>query len=188
MFCTNCGRQIDGLQKFCQHCGASVGVSGNNYNQQSYVNNQTYTYNADSVKNFNLLSAYKEMFKKYAQFNGRSRRSEYWYALLANWIIIMLTYVLFFAPMFSDVVNYGAPTEATAVLMGLLGLLLLVYAFVVMIPSLALGVRRLHDIGKSGWFMLISLIPYVGSIILIVFMATDSQIGANQYGPNPKGM
>ena len=61
-----------------------------------------------------------------------------------------------------------------------------IYSLVILVPTWALTVRRLHDIGKSGWFALLSLIPYVGSIIIIIFAAMDSQPGPNQYGPNPK--
>ena len=60
------------------------------------------------------------------------------------------------------------------------------YTLVVFVPSLALSVRRLHDIGKSGWWMLISLIPLVGPLIVLFFMVKDSQPGTNEYGPNPK--
>ena len=62
------------------------------------------------------------------------------------------------------------------------------YDLAVLLPSLGVGVRRLHDIGKSGWWILIVLIPIVGIIILIVFAVTDSQPGNNEYGPNPKGV
>jgi uncharacterized membrane protein YhaH (DUF805 family) len=66
------------------------------------------------------------------------------------------------------------------------GILYLIYALGTLIPSLAVGVRRLHDIGKSGWMMLVGLIPLAGGIWLIVLMATDSAPGENEYGPNPK--
>ena len=191
MYCGRCGKQIADNQNYCPYCGSSTSNANNSssdFNLSSYVNNPSYSYANEPVKNYNLFSAYKEMFKKYAKFDGRSRRSEYWYAGLANFIIMMVAYIILFVPMITDLVNYGEPTETTAAIMAVSGLVLMIYAFAVMIPCLALGVRRLHDIGKSGWFMLISLIPYVGSIILIVFMATDSQSGPNQYGPNPKGM
>ena len=79
------------------------------------------------------------------------------------------------------------------VIAGLLNVPALVYlaylwSLAVFIPSLAVSVRRLHDIGRSGWWLLLSLIPLVGAIILIIWYCTDSQPGANQYGPNPKEM
>ena len=61
------------------------------------------------------------------------------------------------------------------------------YSLAVLLPGIALGVRRLHDIGKSGWWMLIALVPLIGLIVLLVFACTDSQPGDNEYGPNPKG-
>ena len=67
-----------------------------------------------------------------------------------------------------------------------IGILALIYALALLIPSIAVSVRRLHDIGKSGWFILIALIPAIGAIILLIFMVTDSNPGDNQYGPNPK--
>ncbi len=66
------------------------------------------------------------------------------------------------------------------------GIIYALYALIVLIPSLAVAVRRLHDVGKSGWMILISLIPLIGGIWLIVLLVTDSNPGANEYGPNPK--
>ena len=111
----------------------------------------------------------------YADFNGRARRSEYWYFVLFNFIVSILIGLLL------------------GVIAGLLNVPALVYlaylwSLAVFIPSLAVSVRRLHDIGRSGWWLLLSLIPLVGAIILIIWYCTDSQPGANQYGPNPKEM
>lgn len=171
MYCANCGSDA-GQARFCPNCGAEVQFSVVKYN---------------NVENFNLISAYKSMFKKYAQFNGRSRRSEYWFAGLANFIVIMIFYLIMFIPMMVDITNYGEPSGATAGVMGIGGLLIFVYAIAVLVPSLALSVRRLHDTGRSGWFLLLNLIPYIGGIIIFVFTVLDSQPGPNQYGPNPKG-
>lgn len=108
----------------------------------------------------------------YADFEGRARRSEYWYFTLFNIII-----------------SYG--------LMGMMFLgegmyfmyfVSVLYSLASLIPSLAVAVRRLHDIGKSGWYFLVFLIPLVGIIWLIVLLATDSQDGENEYGSNPKGI
>lgn len=111
----------------------------------------------------------------YADFNGRARRSEYWYFVLFNFIVSILIGFTF------------------GVIAGILDMPALVYlaylwSLAVFIPSLAVSVRRLHDIGRSGWWLLLSLIPLVGAIILIIWHCTDSQPGANQYGPNPKEM
>ena len=171
MYCSNCGTDA-GQASFCPNCGTSLfGVkpSGN-------------------VEKFNLITAYKSMFKKYAQFNGRSRRSEYWLASVMNMIIVMAFYFIMFIPMMIDITNNGEPSGLTAGIMGIFGLLMFAYAMAILVPSLAMSVRRLHDTGRSGWFLLLNLIPYIGGIIIFVFSVLDSQPGANQYGPNPKGL
>jgi len=107
------------------------------------------------------------VFKNYAGFQGRARRKEYWMFALFNVIISIIFSVL------DSVANLNQ------ILTGL-------YSLVILIPSLAVGVRRLHDTGRSGWWLLIGLIPFIGSIILIVFFCLDSQENDNQYGSNPK--
>jgi uncharacterized membrane protein YhaH (DUF805 family) len=111
---------------------------------------------------------YLDVLKKYAVFTGRARRKEYWMFVLFS---VIVTIVL---SLVEGIV--GGP----GVLSGL-------YALAVLIPSIAVGVRRLHDTGRSGWWILIGLVPLVGIIVLIVFFVADSQPGTNQYGPNPKG-
>ncbi len=112
-------------------------------------------------------------FKKYAQFQGRSRRSEYWYFILFNIIFA------FVATGLDRSLNL---TMSNAVYGPVYG----IYSLIVFIPGLALTIRRLHDVGKSGWYFLIILIPLVGAIWFIVLMATDSIPGQNKYGENPK--
>ena len=111
----------------------------------------------------------------YADFTGRARRSEYWYFVLFNFIVSILI---------------GLSLGVIAGLLNVPALVYLAYlwSLAVFIPSLAVSVRRLHDIGRSGWWVLLSLLPLVGAIILIIWHCTDSQPGANQYGPNPKEM
>ena len=110
----------------------------------------------------NIIEATKLFFTRYVDFNGRSRRSEYWWAYLAIAII-------------------------SAVLTAVLGELAYIWTLATLIPNIAITVRRLHDIGKSGWWYLICLIPLVGAIILLVFMCLDSTED-NQWGPNPKNI
>lgn len=112
------------------------------------------------------MEYYVGVLKKYAVFEGRATRSEFWYFVLFNFIISIAISIV-----------------AGIVHLNLLGM---VYSLGVLIPSWAVGARRLHDIGKSGWWQLIGIIPIIGWIILIVWMATDTQPGANEYGPNPK--
>ncbi len=113
----------------------------------------------------NPFNYYVRAFKKYADFNGRARRSEYWYFFLFNIIALMVAAGI-------DSL-YGMP-----VLYG-------IYALASFIPGLAVAIRRLHDTDKSGWFILIALIPLIG-LILIYFMCVDGTPGTNKYGPNPK--
>ena len=115
------------------------------------------------------MNYYLEVLKKYAEFNGRARRAEYWYFFLFNIIISIVLGIV------SRIIG-----DKRGVLGGLYGL-------AVLIPAIGVGIRRLHDIGKSGWMLLISLIPLIGWIWILVLLATDSNPGDNQYGPNPKG-
>ena len=113
--------------------------------------------------------------KKYADFTGRARRAEYWWFVLINFVVMFSLLVL-------TIILSGSNDSLT----GLGGIIYAVYALGVILPSLAVTVRRLHDTGKSGWMLLIGLIPFVGLIILLVFYFTDGDPGANQYGPSPK--
>ena len=107
----------------------------------------------------------------YADFNGRARRKEYWMFVLFNFVVSLVLGI---------VMGLISQTAANAVS--------IIYTLALLLPGLSLGVRRLHDTGKSGWFMLIGLIPLVGATILLVFYCLDSQPGTNEYGPNPKGI
>jgi uncharacterized membrane protein YhaH (DUF805 family) len=109
---------------------------------------------------------YLKVLKNYVGFEGRARRSEYWWFVLIHVLILLVLYVI------------SRSIGNT--------LLYTLYSLAVFLPGLAVAVRRLHDTDKSGWWVLIALIPIVGAIVLLVFMATDSTPGTNQYGPSPK--
>ncbi|NRD21568.1 DUF805 domain-containing protein [Winogradskyella eckloniae] len=109
----------------------------------------------------------------YANFTGRARRQEYWMFVLFN---------ILFA--FATVLVAGALVAMTEI--GAFAGIYFIYILGVIIPSLAVAVRRLHDIGKSGWFYLVGLIPLIGGIWLIVLFATEGDKGPNAYGPDPK--
>lgn len=104
--------------------------------------------------------------KHYVDFNGRAPRAEFWYFVLFNFIIALVV----------SGVGYAIGFDKLGSL----------YSLLVLLPALAVSVRRLQDIGKSGWFILVGLIPLVGVLILIYFYVQDSQPGENQYGANPK--
>ncbi len=119
------------------------------------------------------MNWYLEVLKKYAVFSGRARRKEYWFFVLFNIIISIVLAVI-------DGVTGSFSPEAG---MGLLGG---IYTLAVLIPGIAVSVRRLHDTERSGWWLLIALVPLIGAIVLLVFMVQDSKPGQNQYGANPK--
>lgn len=122
-----------------------------------------------------MIDAYKKFLNNYAVFEGRTRRSDYWYVVLAN--LILESALAIFAGMF-------ALTPLKFLFSGIASL----FSLAILVPAITIAVRRLHDIGKSGPYLLFALIPIVGAIIVIVWLATDSQPGANMYGPNPKGV
>jgi uncharacterized membrane protein YhaH (DUF805 family) len=113
---------------------------------------------------------------KYADFSGRARRSEYWFFGL---FVALAVVVLELAAVLLG--------QVSSALFTILGLLLIVGLLGVIVPSLAVGVRRLHDTGKSGWWLLLQLVPF-GGLVLLVFFVLDSAPGANEHGPNPKGL
>ncbi|MCW8795966.1 MAG: DUF805 domain-containing protein [Chlorobium sp.] len=119
------------------------------------------------------MNWYLDVLKKYAVFSGRARRKEYWYFYLFNTIIEV-------ALMLVDYMIGWYSIE------GGIGVLSAIYVLGIMIPGIAVSIRRLHDTGRSGWWLLIGLIPFIGAIVLLVFMVQDSKQGENEYGPNPK--
>lgn len=118
---------------------------------------------------------YLGVLKQYAVFKGRARRKEYWFFILFNLIASLLL----------TLVDFMTGSLDTELGMGLLSGL---YSLAILIPSLAVTVRRLHDTGRTGWWLLIGLIPLIGAIVLLVFMLLDSQPNDNEYGANPKGV
>ena len=113
---------------------------------------------------------YLEVLKKYAVFQGRARRKEYWYFSLFNLIfILLLTWI--------DALSNSNPNDV--------GPLPLIYLLAMLIPSLAVTVRRLHDINKSGWWILLYFIPVLGDIVLFIFTVLKGTPGDNRYGPDP---
>lgn len=122
----------------------------------------------DKVLNLPFVNAWLKMLANFSDFKGRTSREDYWWAVVGNLIISIVL----------------------GLIGGLLGsfgsVLVTLISLVLAVPGIALTVRRLHDIGKSGWFVFISLVPLVGVILLIVWLAKVGDEDDNQYGSNPK--
>lgn len=119
------------------------------------------------------MNWYIEVIKQYAVFSGRARRSEYWYFVLFNIIISLLL----------GGVDYAAGLINEESGLGVLGGL---YSLFILLPSIGVTIRRLHDTDRTGWWIWISLIPLIGAIVLIVFLAQAGQVGSNRFGDDPK--
>lgn len=117
---------------------------------------------------------YLKVLRQYADFDGRARRTEYWMYLLFNLLFGIAATIL------DNILGLKFNSEMPY------GFIYLIYSLAVFIPGLAVLVRRLHDVDKSGWWFFIALIPIVGGIWLLVLLATDGTPGTNQYGVNPK--
>ena len=129
------------------------------------------------------MQYYLKALRNYTGFTGRSTRSEYWYFALFNFIFAIAAMIV------DNVLGTRITTDTINGAFGLpYGYVYLLYALAVIIPGLAVAVRRLHDVNKSGWFLLIAIIPIVGIIWLLVLMVTDSDPGENKYGMNPQAI
>ena len=118
------------------------------------------------------MNWYFQVLKKYAVFDGRAERSEYWYFVLFNVIIGCVLGLI------EGLV--GITPEADY------SVLAIIYTLAVLLPTIGVSIRRLHDTGHSGGWLFINLIPFIGGIILFIFFVSNSQEGTNQYGPSPK--
>jgi uncharacterized membrane protein YhaH (DUF805 family) len=116
-----------------------------------------------------FVESIQTVLTKYCDFTGRARRSEYWWFALANTVLSMILSVL----------GRNVSTVFT--------IISVIVSLALLLPSLGVAIRRLHDTGRSGWWFLL-VFTCVGAIVLIVFYCLDSEPGDNQYGPNPKGM
>jgi uncharacterized membrane protein YhaH (DUF805 family) len=110
---------------------------------------------------------YLEALRKYADFSGRARRKEFWYFNLFHMLVVL-------------------GFMAVDIAVGFDGYLIMIYALAVILPAVAVGVRRLHDTGRSAGWLLIAFIPIVGTVALVIFLVQNSQPHTNDYGPNPK--
>jgi uncharacterized membrane protein YhaH (DUF805 family) len=114
------------------------------------------------IENWKLV-----VLERYAKFDGRAGRAEFWWFVLANVVVYVALLIL-------------------AQISSIFLVLYFLYALAILVPSIAVAIRRLHDTDKSGWLLLIGLVPLVGAIVLLVFYAMESTKGPNQFGPGPE--
>lgn len=167
--CPHCGEMIAEVAKKCKFCGEWV-------NEENKVEVQNPTKDMpknQSAEQMNGFGYFLYCVKNYAKFEGRARRKEYWMFALFMFLFLLVLSLIDLA--------FGVYSEEAG-----MGLLSGIFTLATAIPSLAVSARRLHDIGKSAWFLLLSLIPLIGSIILLVWTLKDSEPGDNKWGPNPK--
>jgi uncharacterized membrane protein YhaH (DUF805 family) len=121
------------------------------------------------------MNWYLEVLRKYLVFGGRARRKEYWFFVLFNIIIAMILAII------DSTIGTLNPETRVGLFSG-------IYSLAVLIPSFAVAIRRLHDTDRSGWWLLIGLVPGIGGLVLLVFFVLDGTPGSNQFGPSPKGV
>ena len=162
MFCSKCGKQIGNEVKFCPYCGNAVnGTKPNNGAAEKaknfFAEMQAHADDLKGPEPVDFVKAIKLFFLYALNFKGRSSRSEYWWMFLVTGLA-------------------SGVLSSIPVIGGLASLAILV-------PTVAVSIRRLHDTGKSGWFMLMGLIPVVGFFIMLIFYCKVGQPEANQWGP-----
>ena len=117
---------------------------------------------------------YIAALKKYADFRGRAQRKEYWMFVAINFLFSMVLILIDNAAGLQLENGYGS--------------LFLIYSLAMLLPQLSVSVRRLHDVGKSGWMLLIIFVPFIGTLWLLSLLISEGSAGNNTYGSNPKGM
>lgn len=157
--CQKCGQRIPSSERYCPYCG-----------HMKNIPLPLDAYELGFIENFKHCVVHK-----YANFEGRASRSEYWHFMLVYQLIIAI--ILFICAAISCVIPVSG---TTGVALGLVVLFILSIGFI--IPGIAVAVRRLHDVGWSGWFVLVGLIPFVGVPIMLILMALPGKSVANRFG------
>lgn len=157
--CPKCGQRIPSSERYCPYCG-----------HMKNIPLPLDAYELGFIENFKHCVVHK-----YANFEGRASRSEYWHFMLVYQLIIAI--ILFICAAISCVIPVSG---TTGVALGLVVLFILSIGFI--IPGVAVAVRRLHDVGWSGWFVLVGLIPFVGVPIMLILMALPGKSAANRFG------
>jgi len=192
MFCKNCKEQIGDNDAECPRCGEATG----NQPQPNYRTPQNQQYQQQTPEyqhpNFEsqsqqtditsrqiirlIFDGYVAVLKNYIDFSGRASRTEYWLFYFCNMMIAATTYVFCFI---------GLKIQSNAMMM-IFAILIFIFGMVVLLPGIAVTVRRLHDVGKSGAWYFITLVPFIGGIWFFILLITTGDTGSNQYGLDPK--
>ena len=187
-FCPQCGAEVNG--SFCPQCGAiieavntssqSAGTDGNPFQAGSQAPSNaglrmgSFGGGAGAADAPTFSEAFPMVMKKFATFSGRASRPEFWYFWLTCFLVNFI---------FNVIVQLVGPESAAsnivAIVQGLFGL-------AIIIPHIAVVVRRLHDTNRTGWWFLIVFIPLIGAIILLLWLASAPTPGTNMYGPQPR--
>lgn len=177
-FCPNCGAKPDPLAVICVKCGCQLkpirpNVASDGMSERVNLN----------CRHHGFTWAIRTCFSKCATFSGRATRKEFWYwglfAFLSQIVLLGLSalFAAQYVPFYDNVIWLH--------LSHIFLVLLVAWTLVMIFPSLAVTVRRLHDVGRSGWYYLIGLIPFIGAFLLLGKFCADSD-GFNKYGPSPK--
>ncbi|MFD6447040.1 DUF805 domain-containing protein [Promicromonospora sp. NPDC060204] len=132
-----------------------------------------------------IVESVRTCLRRYGDFTGRARASEYWFFYLALAIVNTVIFVVLLIP---ALVTMDPVTQEPGVLGSIGSALLGIVVLATFVPLLAAGVRRLHDTGKSGWFYLLCLVPFFGGIIIVVLLALPGEPGPNRFGPDPRAV
>lgn len=161
MYCKHCGKKIDKESKFCIYCGNKLRGAETEIISDKIVQHFD---QKDNFKETNIISNYFNVIKKYVDFNGRASRQEYWMFFLANFIIVLAL------GFFEGLIGIYSESEESVFAN--------IYQLSVLLPSIAVGVRRMHDINESGWFVLIPILNFFATL-------KKGDIKDNNYGSPP---
>ena len=180
--CRRCGKENPDINTWCNSCGADL--SAPDFTKTEKILSGPLPPEGASFPDAQIPTYYRTfkssirtcMKEKYAQFSGRATRSEYWFFYLFNLIITSAIYVVLFV--FLSASDFWGAMLSFA--------LMIMYLIAFLVPNISVAVRRLHDIGRSGWWLLIGLIPYIGAVVLFVLFILDSQPCDNRFGLAPQ--
>lgn len=185
-FCSECGESVMQNDSFCTACGEKLRKIQSKDAEHS-TDTESINSRNESIKQraVSLNEAVRLAFANYSNFKTRSSRSEYWYFLLFQFIIIATLYFVIFvvdALGSSNVIT----TNMADLIGGLASIIYVCFWLAVLIPAVAVSIRRIHDIGNSAWVLLFSFIPIVGPFILLSLLLAGSEEHHNKYGPVPQ--